>query len=143
MIFDPGMIQSHVIGNEIQEQPQAALAEPFAQPRQRGIAAQTAVRRVTGDRKAGAGDILFAQVRQRLLKFPAPLEIGPGDPLGCRARLPDTQEPDPVKADSCQAIQLGIRNVIECGAPAQLLRQFRQPDTGIDLIERRKTRCCH
>ena len=40
MIFDPGMIEPHVIGDEIEHQPQAALAEPLAQPGQRRIAAE-------------------------------------------------------------------------------------------------------
>ena len=40
MFFDPGMIEPHVIRDEIEHQSQAALAEPLAQPGQRGIAAE-------------------------------------------------------------------------------------------------------
>ena len=42
VVLDPGVIQSRVIGNEVQQQAQAALAEPLAQPGQSGIAAQVA-----------------------------------------------------------------------------------------------------
>src|SRR5205823_5413377 len=58
-------------------------------------------------------------------------------------RLPDTQEPDPSEAPFCQAVQFGIRNVIQRCLPAQLLGQLREPDAGIDLIERRVTWCGH
>ena len=34
------MIQARVVGDEVEHQPQAALAEPLAQPGQGGVAAQ-------------------------------------------------------------------------------------------------------
>ena len=37
MIFDPGMIEPHVIGHEVEHELQAALAEPLAQAGQRGV----------------------------------------------------------------------------------------------------------
>ena len=42
VVLHPGVIQARVIGNEVQQQAQAALAEPLAQPGQRGIPAQAA-----------------------------------------------------------------------------------------------------
>ena len=82
----------------------------------------------------GTGDILFPQVRKRFLKFLAPFGVGARHPLPCRSGLPNAQEPDPVKAPLRQAIQFGIGNVIQSRRPAQLPGEFRQPDTGIDLI---------
>ena len=40
MILDPGMIQPRVVGDEVEHQPQAALAEPLAQPGQGRVAAE-------------------------------------------------------------------------------------------------------
>ena len=42
VVLDPGMIQAGVVGDEVEHQPQAALAEPLAQAGQGGIAAQVA-----------------------------------------------------------------------------------------------------
>src|SRR5262249_31766742 len=36
-----------------------------------------------------------------------------------------------------QAIQLAVRNIVERGAPGQLLGQLCQPDAGVDLVQRR------
>ena len=92
--------------------------------------------RVAGDREAGAGDVFLAQIRQRLLEFAPPLGIAARDLLRTRAGLPDAEEPDPVEAQLGQAIQFGVRNVVQRGWPAQRSGQFRQPDAGVDLIER-------
>ena len=81
MFLDPGMIEPHVIGHKIEHQPQAALAEPLAQAGQRRIAAKISVYRIAGDRETGTGDVFLAQVRQCLLKFPAPLGIAARDLL--------------------------------------------------------------
>ena len=143
MILHPGMIQARVIGDEVEQQPQAALAEPLAQPGQRGIASELIVHRVAGDGETGTGDVLLAQVGQRLLKFSAPLRVAARDPLPCRTGLPDAQEPDPVEAHLGQAVQLGVRNVVQRGRPAECLGQFRQPDAGVDLIQRGIARLVH
>ena len=96
--------------------------------------------RVAGDREAGAGDVLLAQVGQRLLELPAPLRVAARDLLPRRAGLPDAQEPDPVEAHLRQAVQFGVRNVVQRGRPAQRPGQLRQPDAGVDLVERRIAR---
>ena len=125
-----------MIGDEIEHQPQAALPEPLAQPGQGRIAAEILMHRVAGDREAGAGDVLLAQVRQRLLKFPAPLRIAARDLLRRQAGLPDAQEPDPVEPHLGQAVQLGVGNVVQRRRPAQRPGQLRQPDAGVDLVQR-------
>ena len=75
VLLDPGVIQAGVIGDKIEHQPQATLPEPLAQAGQSGIAAQILMHRVAGDGETGSGDVLFAQVRQRLLELPAPLGV--------------------------------------------------------------------
>jgi hypothetical protein len=39
MLFDPGVVEGHVVGNEIEHQPQSAPAKTLAQPGQSGVAA--------------------------------------------------------------------------------------------------------
>ena len=69
--------------------------------------------------KPGAGDVLLAQVGQRLLELPAPLRVAARDLLRRRPGLPDAQEPDPVEPHLGQAVQLGVRNVVQRGGAAQ------------------------
>ena len=69
-----------------------------------------------------------------------PLGVAPGDLLPGRAGLPDAQEPDPVEAHLGQAVELGVRNVVQRRRPAERAGQLRQPDAGVDLVERRVTR---
>ena len=45
VFFDPGVIEPHVVRDEIEHQSQAALAEPLAKPGQRGVAAEILVYR--------------------------------------------------------------------------------------------------
>ncbi len=136
VVFDPGVIEPRVVGDEIEHQPQAALAEPLAQAGQRGVAAEILVHRVAGDREPGAGDVFLAQVRQRLLEFACATRHCCANLLAGRAGLPDAEEPDPVETHLGQAIQLGVGNVIQRRGPAQLPGQLGQPDARVDLIER-------
>src|SRR5262245_34589262 len=69
--------------------------------------------------------------------------VAAGNLLRRRTGLPDTEEPDPLKAHPSQAIQLRIRNVVQNRGATQLLRKCRQPDPRVDLIERRITYRCH
>jgi hypothetical protein len=137
MILHPWMIQGGVIGHEIQHLPEAPRPEAIAQAGQRLVAPEVGMHGVTGDREAGAGDVLVAQVRQCLLELSAPLWIGARHALTRRSRAPDTQEPEPVEAHLADAIELGIRDVVQRGRPAQRPGQLGQPDARIDLIERR------
>ena len=75
--------------------------------------------RVAGDREARASDVFLAQIRERLLEFAAPLGIVPRDLLCTRTGLPDAQEPDPVETHLGQAIQFGVRDIVQRGRPAQ------------------------
>ena len=58
------------------------------------------------------------------------------DALGLGAGLPHAQEPDPVEAHPRQAVELGVGNIVQGRGPTQGAGQLRQPDPGIDLVER-------
>jgi hypothetical protein len=51
VLVHPGMIQTGVVGHEIEEQPQAAHTEPLAETAERRIASEVIVDDVVGDRE--------------------------------------------------------------------------------------------
>jgi hypothetical protein len=51
VLFHPRMIQTGVVGHEIEQQPQAAHAEPFAETAECRIATEAVVDDVVGDRE--------------------------------------------------------------------------------------------
>jgi len=69
VFFDPGMIRRGVIRREVEHQPQAAIAQPLADARQRGVAAEAGVDRVAGDGEPRARDVFLSQGGQRLLEL--------------------------------------------------------------------------
>src|SRR5262245_47526543 len=72
-----------------------------------------------------------------------PLAIAARDLLRRQPGAPHTQQPDPVEPHSSQTIQFCIRNVVERRGPTEDPRQLRQPDTSVDLIQRRVMRFLH
>ena len=139
--LDPRVVQRGVIGDEVEHEPKTALPEAVAQPGQRRIPAEARVHRVAGDREPGAGDVVIAEVRQRLLELFPPLGILPRCPLPGLSRSPDAEEPDPVEPHAGDAVQVGVGNVVQRRGPAQRPRPLRQPDAGVDLIQRGVRRC--
>ena len=121
MVLDPGMVRAPCGWGRSR----ASARRPRWRSRSRSRASaasppRSAMHRVAGDGEAGAGDVLLAQVGQRLLEFLAPLRIAARDPLARRAGLPDAEEPDPVEAHLGQPVQLGVGNVVQRRRPAQL-----------------------
>ena len=137
MLVDPRVIRRHVVRNEVEHQLQSALLQPLSQACQRRSATQIAMDGVALDGEPGAGDVFVLQVRQRFGELATPLGIRARDRLRRRAGLPHAQEPDPVEAQLGQAVQLGVRNVIQRRALAQSAGQLGQPDAGVDLVQRR------
>src|SRR3989441_13317852 len=93
--------------------------------------------RVAGDREPRTRNILLAQVRESVLKLPAPFRIASRNSPARFARLPHAEEPDPVEAHLRDAVQLDVRNVVERGRPPDAAGQLCQPDPGVDLEQRR------
>jgi hypothetical protein len=71
------MIQTGVVGYEIEQQPQAARTEPLAETAERRIASEVIVDDVACDREPRARDVRLAKVGQRLLEFASPFRVGP------------------------------------------------------------------
>ena len=62
MGFDPGVIKSHVVGDEIEHQLQSVFAQSLTQAGQRGVPPEILLDRVPGNCETRAGDVFFAQV---------------------------------------------------------------------------------
>jgi hypothetical protein len=59
----PRVIHARVIRDEIEQQPEAARAEPLAQARKRRVSSQLIVDVVSGDGEARPRDVVLAEVR--------------------------------------------------------------------------------
>jgi hypothetical protein len=143
MGVDPRMVRGHVVRDEVEHQLQAALLEPSAQAGERRRAAQVAMHGVAVDREPRAADVVVAEVRQGFRELMTPLGIDEGDRPRRRTGLPDAQEPDPVDTLLGQAVQLGVRHVVEGRALAPGTRQLGQPDAAVDLVQGRIARIGH
>ena len=137
MLVDPRVIRRHVVRHEVEHQLESALLQPLSQACQRRSAAQIAMDGVALDGEPRSADVVIPEVRERVGEFASPFGIRARDRLRRRPRLPHAQEPDPVETRLGQAVELGVRNVIQRRALAQRVRQLGQPDTGVDLVQRR------
>jgi hypothetical protein len=75
MLVDPGVIETRVIGNEIEHQANAACPQSATQASQCPVAAESFVCGVAGDGKSGPGDVLFSEIGQRVLELATPLGV--------------------------------------------------------------------
>ena len=75
MFLHPGMIQAGVVRDKIEQQAQPTLPQAFTQAGQGRVPAQIATDGVARDGEPRAGNVFFPQVRQRLVKFLAPLGV--------------------------------------------------------------------
>ena len=141
MAFHPAMPQAHMVGHEVQHQPQAAGLQSLSEPRQCDISAQSPVDRIVRDGEPRAENVLVRQVGQGFLEFPLPLGVAPRDFPAGRARLPDAEQPNPIEAQRGHAVQLGVGNVVQGGRAADVFRQLGHPDASVDLVKRRIARC--
>ena len=138
MLLDPRMIERRVVGHEVEHQPQAALR---SRSRSRASAAsppRSAMHGVAGDREPGTGDVLLAQVRQRLLELPPPLRVGCATPAarpGPSARRSGTRSSRSPCSARRSSSASGMSSSV-AGRP-RAPGQLRQPDARVDLIERR------
>ena len=139
------MIEPHVVGDEVEhelagrasEAARAAGPGPRRPPR-------SVMHRVAGDGEPGAGDVLLAQVGQRLLETPCATRgwcARPAAPAGpvCQTLSNQTQS-KPISARRSSSAS-GMSSSV-AGRPS-VAGQLRQPDAGVDLVQRRIARRCH
>jgi hypothetical protein len=77
----PRVIQPSVIRDKIEHKTQTTFFEPLAQTLRRRISPELFMSCIASDGKTRTRDVFFAEVRQCLLNFFAPLRIGARDAL--------------------------------------------------------------
>jgi hypothetical protein len=130
------MIRRHVVRNEIENQAQAAGAEPPAQASQRLLAAEILVDRVAADGKAGAANVVLAKVGEHAVIFGDQVGFRSGDAPRGLAGLPDAEEPDEIEPVRGQPLEVRVRDVVKRRRTFQLGRQLREAYARVDLEER-------
>jgi hypothetical protein len=119
MLLDPRVIEGGVVRHEIEHQAQVPLGEALAQSSEGRIAAEVGMHYVAGDRKSRARDIVLGEVRERRFEFPSPLRIGARRALTGEPGSPHAQQPDPVEPHHGDAIEVGVRDVVQRGGTAE------------------------
>src|SRR5262249_54961809 len=72
MLLHPWMVESSVIGDEIQHQTQAVFVKAFSQTEKCRVTPQQRIGYVTGYRETRTTDVFIAKVCQRFLKLSPP-----------------------------------------------------------------------
>ena len=135
MRLHPGMIEGHMIGDEVEHQLQPACLQSLAEPTQRLVATQRRMALISGDGEARAADVVVRQVGKNAGEFRTPLRAFTRDLPPSLAGAPDAEKPHPVEAERGDPVEVRVRNVVERRRPGQPPRQVAQPDPRVDLVE--------
>jgi len=138
MLLDPRVIERHVVADEIQHQTHAAVAEPLAQPLERGGPAEAAVHDVVANGEGRPDDVLGREVGQQLPMLGLQLGYPQRDRAPGVARLPHAEQPHPTRSRRRHAVKVDVRNIVERCRPPEHLADLVEPRSRVDLIERRK-----
>ncbi len=139
----PGVVDGRVVGHEVQEQAQAAAAQPLAQVGQRLVAAEVGADAVRRDGEGRADEVLVGQVGQLVRGLAPPVGVGARRRPAVLPGLPHAERPEQVEAEFRQLIEPRVGHVVQSGGPAQPLRQLAQPDGRVDLVQRRVQGTAH
>src|SRR5438477_4265950 len=139
-LANPRMIERRVVGDEVQHQAQVAFGEPLAKELERAGAAEVTVHDVLADGEWRAGDVVRREVGENLAIFVLPLGLAQRDPSPGLPCLPNAEQPDPVEPVGRDAVEDRVVHVGERGRPVARAPQLVEPDTRVDLVERRVIR---
>ena len=138
----PGVVERHVVGDEVDQQALPAPTEALAQAGQRRVAAEVVVDVVGDDGERRPDDVGLAHVGEVDRQIGA--HVGRARAaLPRRARLPEAQHPDPAKTAGRRAVEQIIRQIVERGGAPSQGRRFIDRDARVDLVQRRKSRVRH
>ncbi len=115
VVGDPGVIRSHVVRHEVEDEAQAATLKALAEPGERLVAAEVLVHPVVPNRETRAAHVFLTEVGQDAVVLGEPLGIRLRDASRGLARLPDAKEPDDVEPVGGQPIEFDVRDVVERG----------------------------
>ena len=137
------MIQARVVGDEVEHQLQAALPEPLAQAGQRRVAPEVGMHRVAGDRETRSRRCPPRAGPAASPRTPVAIRGCCARPAGRPARSARRSGARPSRSPSRPGGPARRRECRRAWRPAQLPGQLRQPDAGVDLVQRRIAKWRH
>src|SRR4051812_226228 len=132
----PGMIRRDMVRHKIQNETKLALGQASSQAGQRRVVAEILVHRVGLDREWRTANVLVGHVRQAMLAGRAQGRLSARDLAPNLARLPDSEEPNPIETFRCDPIQQFVWNIIQRRGPANLNSPFLEENPCVDLIKK-------
>ena len=133
----PRVIDGRVVRHEVEQQREATLGEPAAEPGERLVAAEVRVHVVADDGERRAADVLGAQIRKRVQARRANpcIRARPGEPD--RPGLPHPEQPHPAETVRSDVVEECIGDVERRRPSASAEPDFVQEDARVDLVDRR------
>mmetsp|Transcript_6252 Transcript_6252/g.12171 ORF Transcript_6252/g.12171 Transcript_6252/m.12171 type:complete len:215 (+) Transcript_6252:426-1070(+) len=122
----PRVVNRHVVGHEVEEEADAALAEFLSKRLERRVAAEVVMHFVLHDGVGRAAHHVLRQLRVRLHDFQRALQAE-------HAGLPHASQLDNVEPRFCEAVDLRFREVIERGLLSLSKLQLLHDDPGVEL----------
>ena len=131
----PGMIETHVVRNEIEQQAQSVFAKFLPENLEAFVATQGGRDVIISNGIRRAADIRFAPPGQRLIVGATQLRVR--QRLGARQRSagPNPHQPDMSEAEPPPFGEFNFRHIGQCDLSARSLGQLAQPAPGIDFVK--------
>jgi hypothetical protein len=126
-----------VVGDEIQDDPDAQRREPRAEDLEAAGAADLLRDLVAGHRVRGPDDVGLGAVGQGTVVFGSHPGIVARDPDRLGPRRPDPHQPDGVEAEGAHGRDLLVGDGGEGDLPPVPHRQLVQPHARVDLVDQR------
>ena len=143
VLGEPRVVGRDVVGDVVEDQPEAPRGELLARVRERVAAAEARVDRVVAHAVRRADHVLVAQIGERRAVAGVELGVGPRDLEARRAALPDAHQPHGVDRQRRERVPLGVAGTwssVSARAGARVAAEPPQPDRGVDLVHGRAPR---
>src|SRR2546423_2168726 len=131
------MVESKMVGHEVEQQPQPVGVKFFAKFFQLRFTPRFASDGVIGDRERRPGELLLLPVWQRLVDRTTERRVREGRGAAARAGRPCTHEPDVCKTEVSPALELGVRYRAQRDAATQPRRQLAHPTSRVNFVNKR------
>src|SRR5947207_7274819 len=119
MTAHPRVIQSRMVGDEIEQEPRSSSPQLLPQPRQGPAAAEFRRYGVFPDREGRTAYICVLEVRQNGSVFLTPFWLAERNRSAFFSGLPHTEQPNPIETEICNLIECRIGNIVERSGPPE------------------------
>ena len=137
MRSSPGVVGRSVVGDEVENQADAAGAELFAGVVEIGPGADARVRPVLTDGIGRADDLTELPAGKGLIESGEAGRIELEITAAYRAAFPDANEPDEIEAEASDFVPFAGRDVTQGDTAAIFCGELLEPGPGVDFVEMR------